>query len=102
MSCSSTLHKQKVGERKRGWGTGNKGLKIKVTGRDRRLCFLITEKKLVVPECAHCFMAGGESPHAGLAGDKTAFASRFAKKKKRHQTHALISPLAMVNDLNCF
>lgn len=47
---------------------------------------------------------GGESPHAGLAGDRTAFASkiRFAKKKKkkkkRHQTHALISPLAMVND----
>lgn len=43
ISCSSALHKQKVGGRKRGWGARNKGLKIKVTGRDRRLCFLITE-----------------------------------------------------------
>lgn len=46
-------------------------------------------------------MAGGEAAHAGLAGDRTAFASkiRFTKRRgKRHHPHALISPLAAFND----
>lgn len=85
ISCSSALHKQKVGERKRGWGTGNKGLKIKVTGRDRRLRFLITENTSCAWMCSLFYGGGGESTHAGLAGDRTAFASkiRFTKRGKK-------------------
>lgn len=83
ISCSSALHKQKVGERKRGWGTGNKGLKIKVTGRDRRLRFLITENTSCAWMCS-LFYGRGESL-CMLDWLATAFASkiRFEKKKTR-------------------
>lgn len=53
--------------------------------------------------CSLFYGGGGESLHAGLAGDRTAFASKMRfGKKKRNQTYALISPPAMVNDLNFF